>query len=73
MTGENGGLRLGARLRLQGKGRGSASKSKGRGVIPCGGRNVVTMSVKPSDFWVEVVTKGRNIFGGGRNILIFEF
>jgi hypothetical protein len=37
------------------------------GVIPRGGRNVVTNTVLPRFFAQKVVTKGRNIFGRGRN------
>jgi hypothetical protein len=37
-------------------------------VIPPAGRNIVTMSVKPSDFWGRSRNRSRNIFGGSRNI-----
>ena len=40
------------------------------GVIPLGSRNIVTMSVKPSDFWGQSRNKSRNIFVGSRNKLI---
>jgi len=39
----------------------------GIGVIPPTGRNVATMSVKPSDFAGQGRNISRNIFGVGRN------
>jgi hypothetical protein len=32
-------------------------------VIPLGGRNVATMSLKPRDFWVKVATKVATFLG----------
>ena len=43
------------------------------GMLPLVGRNVVTMSVKPSEFWGQGRNKSRNIFVGGRNKTTEEF
>jgi len=42
-------------------------------MLPLVGRNVVTMSVKPSEFWGQGRNKSRNIFVGGRNKTTEEF